>query len=73
VDSEFWGKLQSNDIVSTRQSKIDFGDRNVTDWSVVDVEMSLFDTFTMVTLGIRETKKTLFEELAIWKVSNYVP
>jgi hypothetical protein len=73
VDSEFWGKLQSNDIVSTRQSKIDFGDRNVTDWSVVDVEMSLFDTFTMVTLGIRETKKTLLEELAIWKVSNYVP
>lgn len=52
MDSECWVELQSNEIVSTCQSKIDFGDRNVTDWSVVDVEMSLFDTFTMVTLGI---------------------
>lgn len=52
MDSEFWGELQSNVIVSACQSKIDLGDRNVTDWSVVDVEMSLFDTFTMVTLGI---------------------
>lgn len=52
MDSEFWGELQSNKIISTCQSKFDFGDWNVTNWSVVDVEMSLFDTFTMVTLGI---------------------
>jgi len=31
-------------------------------WGVVEVEVSLLDTLAVVTLGVRETKKTFFQE-----------
>lgn len=34
-------------------------------WGVVNVEMSFFDTLAVITLWVRKTEKTLFQEVTM--------